>query len=63
MKSSRPGKACARRDQRRGEWTGLGLDSLGLQGEGMHTLREQANIALIPQQIDLAARLILQLLR
>ena len=43
---------------------GIGvLDGLGLQGEGMHTVRERANIALIPQQIDLAARLMIKLLR
>ena len=43
---------------------GIGvLDGLGLQGEKMHTVRERANIALIPQQIDLAARLMIHLLR
>ena len=42
---------------------GIGvLDGLGLQGEGMHTVRERANIALIPQQIDLAGRLMIKLL-
>ena len=43
---------------------GIGvLDGLGLQGEKMHTVRERANIARIPQQIDLAARQMIHLLR
>lgn len=38
---------------------GIGvLDGLGLQGDKMHTVREWGNIALIPQQIELAAKLI-----
>ncbi len=42
---------------------GIGvLDGLGLQGQKMHTIKEWANIALIPQQIELAARLMVQLL-
>lgn len=38
------------------------LDGLGLEGQGYHTDKERANIALMPQNIDLAARLIQQLL-
>lgn len=38
---------------------GIGvLDGLGMQGDGLHTVREFANLAPMPLQIDLAARLV-----
>jgi glutamate carboxypeptidase len=38
------------------------LDGLGTGGGGIHTLDEYADISLLPQQVDLAARLIRELL-
>ena len=43
---------------------GIGvLDGLGMQGGGMHTKDEYAHLSLIPEQIDLAAGLMVKLLQ